>query len=355
MVIVLRYQLKQFYSVKQIKKQLHMGNMPPRALVIDDSPDILGTLLSYLSQPQTLDDIRHYIKTNSNYTDKEISLLIDDLINNNIISTQPVDLNKRYSRHELYYDFIGVSYAANAQQILQGKKVGLIGVGGIGSNVAMILAGAGIGNLVLMDADTIEESNLTRQFLYDEDSIGSSKVDTAYKQLKKLNSSLHITTITDKLTKENLYDTFDQHLYDCDFIVLSADSPSQIHTWINNAALEYGFSYSNAGYIESIGIIGPLVVPYETACYECYKNPEENNPPKNLNKSYQTPSYGPLNSLVSSIQANEVIRHLLNIKTKTKGCRLSINSTDYSQSEERFTRKHDCKCGSTCKGGDKHA
>lgn len=352
----MRYQLKQYYTVRETNsKQIQIGNMPPRSIVIDDPPEVLSGLLSYLSRPRTVQEIHQYIKANSDHTDSECNLIIQDLIENGIISSHQVDLNNRYSRHELYFDFIGFPNASNAQLILKEKRVGLIGMGGIGINVAMILTGAGIGSLVILDIDKVEESNLTRQFLYRESTIGSYKVDVAYEQLKALNSSVHIKKVNNSLTEENQQQILYEYFRDCDFVVLSADSPELIHTWVNDAALKYGFSYSNAGYIESFGVIGPLVVPNETACYECYKTPEENNPRPNLNKGYQTPSYGPLNSLVSAIQANEVIRHLLNLDTKTKGCRLLIDSVDYSQSTEEFTPKHDCECTNTCKGGDKYA
>jgi molybdopterin/thiamine biosynthesis adenylyltransferase len=344
------YQLKQFYSIKQFdNKYIHIGVMPPKALIIDHPPDFLSQLLTFFSEPKTEYEALQWINQQTNFSVKEAKIIVNELIENEIISTVKVDLNNRYSRHQLYFDLVGVEEPEEAQKILAKKKVGLIGMGGIGSNVSMILTAAGVGSLVLIDNDQIEESNLTRQFLYDEDSIGDTKVLVARKKLSSLNSYVEVVTVPKQITKDNQDHIFKEYISDCDFVVLSADSPFQIHTWLNNAALKYEFAYSNAGYIEAMGVVGPLVIPYETACYNCYKftgdayqysaNPEEI---VNLNRGYQTPSFGPLNSLVSSIQANEVIRYFLGLDNRTKSCRLLIDSNHYHIKEENFTKRADC-------------
>jgi molybdopterin/thiamine biosynthesis adenylyltransferase len=347
-----KYQIRQYLNIKRGYNQVFIGHMPPRALIIDSPPAYLKEVFLFLSKPKKMEEIKDFLTINLHLSKEDSELLVTDLIKNDIISDRYVPLDDRFSRHELYYDYVG-STEKDAQQILSGKKIGLIGVGGIGTNVAMILAGAGIGKLVLLDGDLIEESNLTRQFLYDEISVGSLKVATATKNLQELNSKIEILPIAEHLTESNWKDIFHKFFSDCDFVVLSADTPAQIHHWINNASIEHGFAYSNAGYIESMGIVGPLVIPGETACYECYKyigddyteDTEKMN--ENLNCGYQTPSYGPLNSLVSSIQANEIIRYFLGIEVRTKGKRIIINSQNYENSEELFFKKPDCPVCST--------
>lgn len=343
------YQLKQFFNVKQFGNKLFIGSLPPNALEIDDPPDFLKRVLSYFSSPRSLDEAKLYLQKDIGLSDKETNSLIDDLLDNKIIDTHIVDLTRRYSRHQLYYDLIGSSEPENTQELLAGKTVGMIGVGGIGTNVAMNLIGAGIGTLVFSDGDFVEESNLTRQFLYDETSIGEKKVDEAFKRLKAMNSKTKLVPVESYAKK----DLFDDYFSECDFIVLSADSPAEIHTWINDAAFKYNFAYCNAGYIESFGVVGPLIIPNKTACFECIKfegdlyrytdKLEDIN--ENLNLGYQTASYGPLNSLVASIQANEVIRYFLGLHLKSSGCRLLIDSSNYKIYEESFMQNRDCiKC-----------
>ncbi|WP_416042526.1 ThiF family adenylyltransferase [Bacillus subtilis] len=342
------YQLKVYSRIHKLQNNIAIGSMPPHALVIEDAPEYLSDVLRFFSSKKTIKEAEVYLSENTNLSLKEINLLLNDLMENEIIVKSNYDPNNRYSRHSLYYEMIDTN-AGDAQKILAEKTVGLVGMGGIGSNVAMNLAAAGVGKLIFSDGDTIEISNLTRQYLYKEDQVGQSKVESAKKQLQLLNSEIELIPVCESISGEEL---FDNHFSECDFVVLSADSPFFIHEWINNAALKYGFSYSNAGYIETYGAIGPLVIPGETACYECYKDKGDlyqfsDNKAElsvNLNESFQAPSYGPLNAMVSSIQANEVIRFLLGLKTKTSGKRLLINSENYKIHEEKFEKKNNCLC-----------
>ena len=218
----------------------------------------------------------------------------------------------------------------------------------------MNLAAAGVGTLVFSDGDIIEKSNLTRQFLYTENDIGRYKVDVAKERLHQINSEIQLIPIRESVSGVDFFYRNDD-LNSCDFIIISADTPAQIHDWINTAAIDYGFAYSNAGYIEKYGIVGPMVIPGETACYECYKFKEYSKKIDQKeyeeqgiehNQIFQAPSYGPLNSLIASIQSNEAIRYLLNFENKTKGIRLLVDSENYRIYEENTEINSECSiCG----------
>jgi sulfur-carrier protein adenylyltransferase/sulfurtransferase len=96
---------------------------------------------------------------------------------------------------------------------------------------------------------------------------------------------------------------------------------------------------------------GPLVVPGTTACYECLRSTGDlqtpgGAAPPNLNAEHRAPSFGPVNALVSAIQSNEVIRHLLGLHTETESCRILIDSATYELHRERFVRDPGCpRCG----------
>ena len=66
---------------------------------------------------------------------------------------------------------------------ISSKRAAVIGCGGLGCNIAVHLAGAGIGELIICDFDTVGESNLNRQFLYTPSDIGKKKVFAAEKRL----------------------------------------------------------------------------------------------------------------------------------------------------------------------------
>lgn len=97
-------------------------------------------------------------------------------------------------------------------------KVGIIGCGGIGSNVAVNLVRAGIKDFVIADFDVIDSSNLNRQF-YFEDQIGNIKVSTLEENLKKIHQNINIEAHNVTVTKENCTEIFS----DCDIIVEAVD------------------------------------------------------------------------------------------------------------------------------------
>lgn len=89
------------------------------------------------------------------------------------------------------------------QQKLRETKVLIVGVGGLGSPIALYLAGAGVGKLGLVDDDEVSVSNLHRQVLYDESQVGKSKAICAAERLMALNSDIHIESYPMRLTAEN--------------------------------------------------------------------------------------------------------------------------------------------------------
>ena len=83
-------------------------------------------------------------------------------------------------------------WGEQGQQNLGKASILLVGAGGLGSPIATYLCAAGVGCLGLVDADTVSESNLQRQVLYDESQVGQSKVECAKKRLEKLNSNVKV-------------------------------------------------------------------------------------------------------------------------------------------------------------------
>ena len=90
---------------------------------------------------------------------------------------------------------------------LRKSRVGIAGCGGLGSNIAMSLVRAGIGELIIADFDQVEPSNLTRQYFFLED-IGKMKTDALRDILLRINPEVVIRTIKEELTPSNLSDLF---------------------------------------------------------------------------------------------------------------------------------------------------
>ncbi len=100
-------------------------------------------------------------------------------------------------------------------------KIGIAGMGGIGSNVAWNLVRAGVSHLRIIDFDTVERSNLDRQF-YFESQIGQLKVEASRENLLRIASGCNIEAINDTLTAENVYDYFK----DVDVLIEGFDNPA---------------------------------------------------------------------------------------------------------------------------------
>ena len=91
------------------------------------------------------------------------------------------------------------------QQRIQRAKVLIVGVGGLGSPVALYLTGAGVGIIGLMDDDVVSISNLQRQILYSEAEVGMPKAIQAKKRLEALNSSIQINAYPNRTRPDKNY------------------------------------------------------------------------------------------------------------------------------------------------------
>lgn len=108
-------------------------------------------------------------------------------------------MNERYSRQTMLPE-IGEA----GQELLLKARVLIVGVGGLGSPVALYLTAAGVGCLGLVDDDVVSVSNLQRQVLYTEAEVGQPKVECARRRLTALNSMTHIETYPTRLTADNI-------------------------------------------------------------------------------------------------------------------------------------------------------
>ncbi|MFZ5652495.1 MAG: sulfur carrier protein ThiS adenylyltransferase ThiF [Bacillota bacterium] len=102
---------------------------------------------------------------------------------------------------------------------IQGVKVGIAGAGGLGSNCAQFLVRSGFKRLCIVDFDTVEESNLNRQF-YFSGQIGRKKVDALKENLFSINPGLEIEILELKIEEDNIGDLFN----DCRAVVEALDS-----------------------------------------------------------------------------------------------------------------------------------
>ncbi|MFR6075342.1 HesA/MoeB/ThiF family protein [Phocaeicola coprocola] len=134
---------------------------------------------------------------------------------------------ERYNR-QIQLDEIG----EKGQTLLRQAKVLIVGVGGLGSPIAIYLCGAGVGTIGLVDDDKVSETNLQRQILYNETEVGKPKVLCAKERLQKLNSNICIEAYPTRLTKENAQEIISRY----DIVVDGCDN-FQTRYLINDTCL----------------------------------------------------------------------------------------------------------------------
>lgn len=113
----------------------------------------------------------------------------------------------------------------NEKELIQGFSIGdkscaVIGLGGLGTNVAVHLAGAGIGKIYLCDFDTVSKSNLNRQFMYSIDDIGTDKCSVLKKKLSEYAPDCEIISVNEHIDDISKL----KFAQDCDIIFSCVDN-----------------------------------------------------------------------------------------------------------------------------------
>ena len=105
----------------------------------------------------------------------------------------------RYNRQELL-SFIGIK----GQRRLAKSSAVIVGIGALGTVAAEILARAGVGNLIIIDRDIVEITDLQRQLLYDEKDVGKPKATAAAEKLKRINSEINVVAVASDIDHKNI-------------------------------------------------------------------------------------------------------------------------------------------------------
>ncbi|MBJ9324953.1 ThiF family adenylyltransferase [Citrobacter freundii] len=220
----------------------------------------------------------------------------------------------RYSRNYLHYQSYGVDPDI-VQEKLRKSTVVIFGCGGIGNHTSVILATAGVGNIILIDNDQIEKNNLTRQVLFVEDDIGCNKTEVIKRELIKRNSEISIIEMPIQIKD---YSDLDK-IPEADIWVISADYPFNLINWVNKHCVKVNQPYINAGYVNDIAVFGPLYIPGKTGCYECQKvvaklygseNKTIDNQIKEINNRFKPATFAPINNIAAALCAGDVIKFI---------------------------------------------
>lgn len=156
------------------------------------------------------------------------------------------------------------------QARLREATVTIVGVGGLGSVIASLLARAGVGTLVLADHDVVDEANLPRQLLYEAADVGRSKVTAAADRLRSLDPLLQVEPA--ELELRGPSDAAELlRVRRPDLVVCAADRPPiSIKSWVESAASDVGSAVVHGGHRPPLCYAGPFFIPGLSCCYECF-------------------------------------------------------------------------------------
>lgn len=229
----------------------------------------------------------------THWKDKELPIDIPERLTD--------DEKLRYQRH-LSLPKIGTQ----GQLKLKKAKVALVGIGGLGSPIALYLAAAGIGDLCIIDGDIVEESNLQRQVIHNMDTVGLNKVDSATNYIRKLNPFVNINSQCKIITQSNA-----KYLLEGYDIVVDGSDNFDTRYAVNDAVITNGQVLVSASIFQFTGQISSFGTASGTPCYQCLF-PER--PAASLAPSCSSAGViGALAGVVGLMQAMEVLKIILGI------------------------------------------
>lgn len=240
----------------------------------------------------------------------------------------------RYARHILLNDF-----GIEGQERILASRVLVVGVGGLGSPVAMYLASAGVGTLILADHDTVEISNLQRQIIHTTERLGMLKAESGRQAIHALNPTIEVQVLTDRMNDASLDDTVDR----VDLVVDCTDNFATRHA-INRACVRHRVPLVSGAAIRFDGQIS-VFDPRDSAspCYHCLFPEAQDVEAVNC---ATTGVFAPVVGIIGTMQAAEAIKVLSSTGNTLVGRLLVLDALDMRWHAVKVKRDPGCAvCG----------
>ena len=240
----------------------------------------------------------------------------------------------RYSRH-LLLEEIDVA----GQEILLSSHILIIGAGGLGSAAAPYIAAAGVGQITLIDHDKVELTNLQRQIMHTQNSVGKSKVESGKEFLQNLNPTLTINVIAEKAS-DNLL----KELLPRVNLVLDCTDNFATRQLINAACFKHRVPLVSGSALKFDGQLSVFDFRNVTSpCYACLFSPAEQF------EEVSCASMGifsPLVGIIGAMQAAQALQVLIGFGQPLVGRMLLWNALNTQIDEIRISRNPGCLvCG----------
>ena len=224
------------------------------------------------------------------------------------------------------------------QKKILNSRILIIGMGGLGCPVAEYLTRSGVGTIGIADHDTVTLSNIHRQSLYNEKDINKSKVKIAKRKLNKINSNTKINIFNLKINRS----TFEKIIKNYDYVVDGTDN-FESKFLINDLCLKHKkFLVTGAiskfdGHIFTFNFVNK-----KNPCLRCFYQ-EETISDETLNCEFEG-ILGTVAGIVGILQANEILKKILNIGKNLNGFILILDLLNLSFRKAKINKKYKCKC-----------
>ena len=235
----------------------------------------------------------------------------------------------RYNRQIILrgFDFDG-------QEKLKASNVLVIGLGGLGCAATQYLAAAGVGHLTLVDFDTVSLSNLQRQTLHRDATIGQPKVDSAKAQLVAINPHIQIDTIDAQLDDPELNELVQRH-----DVVLDCTDNVAIREQLNCICLKHKTPFVSGAAIRMEGQLSVFTYEDGMPCYHCLSRLFGDNSLTCVEAGVMAPLVGSIGTL----EAMETIKLLTQYGTVTTGKVLLFDAMTLDFRQFKLNKDPNCE------------
>jgi len=235
---------------------------------------------------------------------------------------------KRYFK-QIILKNIGVS----GQKKIASSKILVIGVGGLGCPLLLYLANSGVKNFGIVDNDKIELSNLNRQILFTKADLGKYKVSQAEKILKRIDKNINIKSYKRKMDVDNIKSIIKNYDIICD----GTDNFKSRYL-INDYSLKFKKILISAAINKFNGHLFKFDFRKKTPCFRCFM-PEY---PNSENNCETDGIISPLAGVMGTLQANEVLKSILNIKSDSSKSILIFDSMKTTFRKVKLNKNPSC-------------
>ena len=247
----------------------------------------------------------------------------------NVLNKKYLD---RYSR-QIVLKNIGIS----GQTKISLSKVFIVGAGGLGCPIADLLCRAGVGEIGIIDHDKVSLSNLNRQTLFNTSDINKYKVDVLKKKLKQVNPLIKINTFKKKIDKKNINKLIQKYQ-----IIVDASDNFDTKFLLNDKSLKFRKKLIVGAISKFDGHI--FVFNFKNKKNACLKCFYQEKPSDEILNCDQEGILGTTASVVGSLQANEIIKTILETKNVLNNSILIFNTLNLRLRIVRFNKIKKCIC-----------